>query len=160
VRAFEISLNGRRLCLAGIGKDGVLSTTITHVPFRKRRETRLYVGGIVLPQDEHVFWKESILHLGDELRLKVVEKETVDMPRERVRRDPAAETRAQKRYVQKMARKFGWKIQKSRKIKIIRDILTQSSASWSSLENLTPSARLIGKKISRLLRVCRPMPSS
>src|SRR5437016_11860263 len=52
----------------------VLSTTITHVPFRKRRETRLYIGGIALPQDEHVFWKERILHLGDELRLKVVEK--------------------------------------------------------------------------------------
>src|SRR2546429_3319158 len=68
MRAFEISLNGKCLCLAGVGNDGVLSTTITHVPFRKRRETRLYIGGIALPQDEHVFWKERILHLGDELR--------------------------------------------------------------------------------------------
>ena len=117
MRAFEISLNGKRLCLAGVGKDGVLSTTITHVPFRKRRETRLYVGGIVLPQDEHVFWKQSILHLGDEVRLKVVEKEKVDVPRERVRRDPAAEANAQKRYVRKMAKKFGWKIQESGKSK-------------------------------------------
>jgi hypothetical protein len=115
MRAFEISLNGKRLCLAGVGKDGVLSTTITHVPFRKRRETRLYVGGITLPQDEHVFWKERILHLGDELRLKVVEKETVDVPRERVRRDHAAEAKAQKRYVRKMAKKFGWKFQRSGK---------------------------------------------
>src|SRR5260370_40944341 len=111
MRAFEISLNGKRLCLAGVGKDGVLSTTITHVPFRKRRETRLYVGGIVLPQDEHVFWKESILHLGDELRLKVVEKDAVDAPRDRVPRDPAAEVKSQKQYVRKMAKKFGWKIQ-------------------------------------------------
>jgi hypothetical protein len=117
MRAFKISLNGKRFCLAGIGKDGVLSTTITHVPFRKRRETRLYVGGIVLPQDEHVFWKESILHLGDELRLKVVEKDAVDAPRERVPRDPAAEVKSQKQYVRKMAKKFGWKIQNSRKSK-------------------------------------------
>jgi hypothetical protein len=117
MRAFEISLNGKRFCLAGIGKDGVLSTTITYVPFRKRRETRLYVGGIVLPQDEHVFWKESILHLGDELRLKVVEKGAVDAPRERVPRDPAAEVKSQKQYVRKMAKKFGWKIQNSRKSK-------------------------------------------
>src|SRR5437016_10821507 len=59
----------------------VLSTTITHVPFRKRRETRLYIGGIALPQDEHVFWKERILHLGDELRLKVVERDSGRAPR-------------------------------------------------------------------------------
>jgi hypothetical protein len=117
MRAFEISLNGKRLCLAGVGKDGVLSTTITHVPFRKRRETRLYVGGIALPQDELVFWKERILRLGDELRLKVVEKETVDARRERVRRDHAAEAKTQKRYVRKMAKKFGWKFQKSGKSK-------------------------------------------
>ena len=117
MRAFEISLNGKCLCLAGVGNDGVLSTTITHVPFRKRRETRLYIGGIALPQDEHVFWKERILHLGDDLRLKVVEKETVDVPRERVRRDPSAEAKAQKHYVRKMAKKFGWKFQKSGKSK-------------------------------------------
>jgi hypothetical protein len=115
MRAFEIFLNGKRLCLAGVGKDGVLSATITHVPFRKRRETKLYVGGIVLPQDEHVFWKESTLSLGDELRLKVVEKERVDAPRERTPRDPAAETRAQKQYVREMAKKFGWKLQESGK---------------------------------------------
>ena len=117
MRAFEIFLNGKRLCLAGIGKDGVLSTTITHVPFRKRRETRLYVGGIVLPQDEHVFWRQSNLRIGDELRLKIVEKETVDEPRERTRRDPKAEVKSQKQYVRKMAKRFGWKIQKSRKLK-------------------------------------------
>jgi hypothetical protein len=69
----------------------------------------------VLPQDEHVLWKESVLHLGDQLRLKVVEKETVDVPRERVRRDHAAETKSQKHYVRKMAKKFGWKIQESDK---------------------------------------------
>jgi hypothetical protein len=32
----------------------LLSTTITHVPFRRRREARLNVGGPVLPQNEHV----------------------------------------------------------------------------------------------------------
>src|SRR5260370_1898471 len=110
MRAFEISLNGKRLCLAGVGKDGVLSTTITHVPFRKRRETRLYVGGIVLPQDEHVFWKQSILHLGDELQLKVVEKDTVDVPRERVRRDPAPKAKPQNHYVRKIAKNYRCKI--------------------------------------------------
>src|SRR5437660_11257517 len=111
MRAFEISLNGKCLCLAGVGNDGVLSTTITHDPFRKRRETRLYIGGIALPQDEHVFWKERILHLGDELRLKGVEKETVDVPRERVRGDPCAEANAQKHSVRKVATESGSQLQ-------------------------------------------------
>jgi len=117
MRAFEVTLNRKRFCLAGIGNDGVLSTTITYVPFRRRRETRLYVGGLVLPQNEHVFWKASILHVGDEIRLKVVEKESVDKPRKRFLRDLAAETRAKKRHVREMAKKFGWKIQKSAKSK-------------------------------------------
>lgn len=115
MRAFEISLNGKKLCLAGIGNDGVLSTTITYVPFRRRRETRLYIGGLVLPQNEHVFWKQSILRLGDEVRLKIVEKNSVDKPRKRYPRDPAAEAEAEKRHLRKLARKFGWKLQKSGK---------------------------------------------
>jgi hypothetical protein len=117
MRAFDISLNGKRLCCVGIGEDGVLSTTITYVPFRRRRETRLYVGGLVMPQNEHVFWKKSTLRVGDEMRLKIVEKESVDKPRKRFPRDFAAETKAQKRHVREMAKKFGWKIQKSGKSK-------------------------------------------
>jgi hypothetical protein len=76
MRAFQIFLNGKKLCVVGIGNDGVLSTTITHVPFRRSRETRLYVGGLVLPQNEHVWWKKALLRVGDEVRLKVVDAET------------------------------------------------------------------------------------
>ena len=86
-------MNGKELCIVGIGNDGVLSTTITHVPFRRRRETRLYVGGLVLPQNEHVRWTKALLRVGDEVRLKVVEAEAVDMPRVRSggRKTPSSE---------------------------------------------------------------------
>jgi len=30
MRAFEVYLNSKRLCLAGIGDEGVLSTIVTH----------------------------------------------------------------------------------------------------------------------------------
>lgn len=73
MRAFDISLNGNRLCCVGIGNDGVLSTAINYVSFGKRRETRLYVGGLLMPQNEPVFWKTSTLRVGDELWLKIVE---------------------------------------------------------------------------------------
>jgi hypothetical protein len=31
MRAFEVYLNGKRLCTAGIGDDGVMNTMIDHV---------------------------------------------------------------------------------------------------------------------------------
>lgn len=112
MRAFRIALNGKRICLAGVGENGVLSTTITHVPFRKKRETRLYVGGLVLPQDEHVRWKQVNLHLGDEVRLKVVEAKTVDTPSARSRRDPQAEAKAEHRQLRALAKKLGYVVRK------------------------------------------------
>jgi hypothetical protein len=115
MRAFQILLNGKRICLAGIPKDGVLTTTVTYVPFRKRRETRLYVGGLELPKNEHVFWKEAILRTGDEVRIKIVETKTADKPLDRYPRDLAAEAEAEKRQARKLAKKFGWKVQEGRK---------------------------------------------
>jgi len=115
MRAFQIFLNGKKLCVVGIGKDGVLSTTIIRVPFRRRRETRLYVGGLILPENEHVRWKEALLRVGDEVRRKVVEAETVDRPHVRYARDLVAEAEAEKHHVRKLAKKFGWKIQEGRK---------------------------------------------
>ncbi|HXN27713.1 MAG TPA: hypothetical protein VN902_11365 [Candidatus Acidoferrales bacterium] len=117
MRAFEVSHNGKRFCLAGIGNDGVVTANVTYAPLRKRRETRIYIGGLILPQDEHVFRKQSTLRVGDELRIKVVEKGSVDLPRTRLARDPAAKAKAEKRHLRKLAKKFGWKLQKSGKSK-------------------------------------------
>ncbi len=117
MRAFQIFLNGKKLCVVGIGNDGVLSTTITHVPFRRRRETRLYVGGLVLPQNEHVRWKKALLRVGDGVRLKIVEAETVDKPRGRVARNLASEAEAEKRHLRRLAKKFGWEIREPRRSK-------------------------------------------
>jgi hypothetical protein len=111
MRAFKVFLNGKKMCLAGIGNDGVLSTTIAYTPFRNRREMRARVGGLLMPQDEHVVWTNFRLRVGDELRVKIVECQTVDEPRRRFPRDLATEARNEKRYVRKLARKLGWKIQ-------------------------------------------------
>jgi len=115
MRAFDIFVNGKRQCVVGIGSDGVLSTTITYAPWGRRHEIRLHVGGLVMPGREHVRWKQSFLRVGDEVKLKVVEREAVDKPRKRYRADPAAELEAQKRDVRERAKKLGWKIQEKRK---------------------------------------------
>ena len=56
-------------------------------------------------------WLDRDLVVGDEVRIEVVDDDSVDRPRSRKRRDRAQELRAQKRYVREMAKQFGWKIQ-------------------------------------------------
>ena len=113
MRAFEVHLNGKTLCLAGIGNDGVLSAIATWVTGRRGAALDLNVGGLITPDQEHVRWVYRKLRVGDEITLKIVERDSVDKPKERHRVDPAEDRRAQKKYVRRMAKQFGWKIQTS-----------------------------------------------
>jgi hypothetical protein len=110
--AFEVFVNGKKVCLAGIGSDGVLSTIIAHHPFRQRRETRLSVGGLISPANEHVRWVETMLQMGDEVCVRVVETEVVDEPSKRFPRDPKFEDKMEKRNLRILAKKWGWKLVK------------------------------------------------
>jgi hypothetical protein len=110
MRAFEVNLNGKRLCLAGIGDDGVLNAMVEHFVGKGWNYQTLLVGGLISPTGEHVTWKRRRLKIGDEVRIKIVESVSVDRPRERLRLDPRDEVKRQKKYVREMAKKFGWKI--------------------------------------------------
>ncbi len=112
MRAFEVRLNGKTLCTAGIGDYGVLTVIMDWV--RRERgpeQLRLSVGGMVAGALEHLSWRDVRLRAGDEVRVKIIDTESADRPRRRRLLDAAADVRAQKRYVREMARKFGWKIQ-------------------------------------------------
>jgi hypothetical protein len=112
MRAFEVSLNGKKLCLAGIGDDGVLTTIVNWVTGEGIADLFLEVGGLVSFADEHVSWiKQKPLQVGDSIKVKIVEAKSVDNPTRRRRTHPAERLRAQKRYVREMAKKLGWKIQ-------------------------------------------------
>ncbi len=113
MRAFKVFLNGKLLCLAGVGERGVLSVIINWVG--RERLLGLHVGGLVVPQLEHVNWRDKRLRVGDEIRVRIVEAINVDAPRRRYRYDPNDDIRMQKRYVRELAKKFGWKIQISSK---------------------------------------------
>jgi len=115
MRAFEVYLNDQRLCLAGIGDDGVLTAIIDYVTGAGRQELRLEVGGLITPQGDHVRWRNPPLRVGDEVRVKIVESTSVDRPTKRHRRNPSEELKAKKHYVRQMAKEFGWKIETRRK---------------------------------------------
>jgi hypothetical protein len=110
MRAFEVYLNGKRLCVAGIGDNGVLTTIIDHVLGHGRNEQHVRIGGLNSTTGEHIIWKRKRLKTGDEVRVRIVESTLVDRPKERRKRDPKEELKREKQYVKDMARKLGWKL--------------------------------------------------
>ena len=110
MRAFEVHLNGKRLCLAGVGEKGVLTAIMTHVIGRGKGDLELSVGGLISPTDEHVIWRNRRLKVGDEVLIKITEAESVDRLRKRYRSNSEQDERNQKVYVRAIAKKFGWRI--------------------------------------------------
>lgn len=111
MKAFEVHLNGKKLCTAGFPEQGVLTAILDYVRGPGRDELALSVGGLISSKDEHVRWVEGKrLRIGDELHVKVIRAESTDSPKRSYRSDPAADRTRQKRYVRDMAKKFGWTI--------------------------------------------------
>ncbi|HKW18279.1 MAG TPA: hypothetical protein VJO35_12300 [Terriglobales bacterium] len=81
MRAFEISLNGKTLCVAGIGEDGVLSAIVDWVTKPDHGDLFLDVGGLISPRDEHVQWvRQKPLEVNDEIQVRIIETAHVDEP--------------------------------------------------------------------------------
>jgi hypothetical protein len=111
MRAFEVHLNGRKLCVAGVGKAGVLTAILDYVGGQGSEETALTVGGLLTDADEHVRWvKRRKLKTGDEIHVTVLESKSADSPKMRQRRDPKADLKEQQRYVLGAAKEWGWAI--------------------------------------------------
>jgi hypothetical protein len=114
MKAFEVRLNGRKLCTAGFSeRDVVLSAIVDYVSGHGNDELALTVGGLISPKGEHVRWvKDKKLRIGDEIQVKIVETESADSPRERhTRADmPTPSLRQRKQYIRDMAQKFGWTV--------------------------------------------------
>ena len=116
--AFEVHLNGKKICTAGVGDFGVLTTSLAWrgpQPYQKSGPSvaeylRLDVGGLV-GSGEHLRWLDRKLKRGDVVSIKVVEVDSADKARERQRSNPAADLRRQKQYARRMAKQLGWKVQ-------------------------------------------------
>jgi len=99
------------MCRAGVGDDGVLTAIVNFVAGDSREGLGLRVSGLRTGKaDEFIDWVTRSLKVGDEVRVKIIETNSVDAPVERKRRNRTAELRSKKRYVRESARQFGWKI--------------------------------------------------
>jgi hypothetical protein len=114
MRSFKVSLNGKKLCLAGVGERGVLSA-ITSWEAGERGEN-LFIGVGGLADEEHTDWvRRKRLQVGDEVRVQIIETGSPDKPTRRRRNDPAETLKAKQNYVRNMAKELGWKIQTGNK---------------------------------------------
>jgi len=112
MRTFEVYLNKRRLCVAGIDADCVLSTSVDFVS-GKTGGLHLHVAGLNSSSHEHVKWQDRSLRIGDEIRIRIANRKSADAPTKRIPRDPVKELESQKHYVREMAKRLGWEIRES-----------------------------------------------
>ena len=118
MRAFKVYLNGKKLCLAGVGDDGVLTAITNWVCGGRYTAADLFleVGGLISPTREHVKWiKQNPLRVGDKIRVEIVETNSVDTPIERYRADSARDLENQKAYVRAAAKQLGWTVREHAK---------------------------------------------
>ncbi len=117
--AFEVSINGKRMCTAGIADFGVLSAILSWARRRPENsrdgknieeELTFEVGGLDSTDSavsEHIKWLATPLQVGDTVSIRVIERDEVEAPGERRREDPDATAKAKRRYYEQLKRGYG-----------------------------------------------------
>jgi hypothetical protein len=109
--AFDVYLNGERLCVAGVGDSGVLTACATWVSHSL--EMNLDVGGV--RRDErgspaHVRWTDTPIRVGDEIRIRVTDAAEISAaPVEQVA-ETGMDIEQKKSYARRLAHELGWEI--------------------------------------------------
>ena len=116
---FEIIINGRRACRAGVGRAGVLNAIVNWVgrsPRAPRKggrtqsgEAWVQVGGLYVTRartNVHPRWLDRMVRPGDEILIRVAESPRSDRPKWKTV-NTAAEIRKQQRaYYRRMKKTF------------------------------------------------------
>jgi len=110
--AFEVHLNGEKLCTAGLRDLSVLTAILN---WRQRHadepplnaeeldfeDLRLYVGGLLNVAEgnrEFLRWLDLHLEIGDEVTIKIADANAVDMPIRREKEEPNSSPRQEWQY--------------------------------------------------------------
>ena len=113
---FDVFLNDRKLCRAGVGNDGVLDAIVSWARLtgpaaqtarrlkQPREEMRLHVGG--LADDTHRRWTNRRLEAGDRVTIAISTARSFDRPGRIKARNPKLEEQQQKRYYLHLKEKF------------------------------------------------------
>src|SRR5215204_393970 len=110
--AFEVYVNGRRVCTAVLQRDGVLTTFVTFfrgvgAKGRRVEDATLSVGRLASGSQTHADWLPRNLKVGDEVRVVFSAKKLGDAPKSMRRESKAKREQREREYVEKRAREFG-----------------------------------------------------
>ena len=113
---FDVYLNDKKLCRAGVGATGVLNAIVSWVKLEgeaastARRigapgeEAHLHVGG--LRKDTHRSWERRALVDGDRVTIALARARRWDSPAHTTRNDPADRERQERAYYRRLQDKF------------------------------------------------------
>lgn len=141
MKAFEVHVNGERVGLAGIGRNGVLSVVVTWVggsPPRNRKGFDLHIGGLNSTSGESLEWEAPGVAVGDEISIKIHEASRIDPP---CKRSPTGKPSA--KWLAEVA-------------KSLEDRLAQAYQRLIDEFPDSPEARVATKKLSALRHEPRP----
>jgi len=158
---FDVCVNDRKLCRAGVGEDGVLDTIVNWVKLigpatdnarRLRKpleEMRVEVGG--LSGETHRRWPGRNLKVGDRVTIAVAAADAFDPPAREVPRDPKLVDRQEKRYYLRLKQKFEGPAEQSSKggKQVVEENTTFLNVDldiWSR-SPLEPLVEAFGKKV-------------
>ncbi len=109
MRAFEIHVNGRRLCVAGLEEGMMLFSVACADNKHGRGSVGLSMTGMSLTH-ETIQWQTGTLGMDDEVRLRIIETSKADKY-DVLQKAPRDARNYEKKYVRRMAKEFGWTIQ-------------------------------------------------
>jgi hypothetical protein len=109
MRVFEIRLNGKKLCVAGMEHGTLLFSVGCSENKQGRSGIGLCMTGL-RPDNETVRWQQLELAIGAKVQIKVLEAKTADTP-EVLQKAPRDTRKYEKAYVRRMAKEFGWTLQ-------------------------------------------------
>ena len=81
MKCFQVTVNGVKVCTAGIGDSGVLTSILSLVKRNDSETLDLRVGGLAHRQGdmtEHLEWFRKDLDVGDKITIKIVEASECD----------------------------------------------------------------------------------
>jgi hypothetical protein len=114
----EVIVNDTKVCVAGIGAPGDLQISavwalrhsqddLTGTPGTSDESIGLWVGGKAYADAEHLTWPYTHLQVGDEIVLRVVDRESFDPPAARGVIDREQVERDQRALYERLKRKYG-----------------------------------------------------
>ena len=122
--AFEVFINRHRVCLAGVGDNGVLSAIVGSVGGTPDRDDiYLHVGGLDSFSREHLRWDVPTIGVGAEILVRVVEAAAVDPANEQYSCEPPSTLEECRRTIQDFLEQLG----EDERRQLLRDLVAQLS---------------------------------